>query len=164
MSYFVKHSGKLYGPFSLEQLTANISCDLFTDKDQVSEDQMEWEDIGDFKARKRPLTVMPLAGGTMPKAPTALRSVAVPVAVPAEAGYEPAPQKQTSTASLVLGVLSVIFWLLPIIGFPIAVVGLILGIRKKYVAGIVLNSIGLALSIVNAVIGAIIAVKGLSFL
>ena len=50
-----------------------------------------------------------------------------------------------STASLVLGIISLIVWLLPLAGFPVSIIGLVLGIRKKYKVGIVLNAIGLVL-------------------
>lgn len=64
---------------------------------------------------------------------------------------------------LVLGILSLILWLLPILGAPISIVGLILGIRSKYNVGIVLNVIGLCLTIANAAIGAYMGATGQLF-
>lgn len=50
-----------------------------------------------------------------------------------------------STASLVLGIISLFGCLSPLAGFPVSIIGLVLGIRKKYKVGIVLNAIGLVL-------------------
>lgn len=72
-------------------------------------------------------------------------------------------QQQKSTASLVLGIISLIVWLLPLVGFPVCIVGLVLGIRKKYTAGIVLNVIGLVLTTANSAIGAYMGATGQLF-
>lgn len=72
----------------------------------------------------------------------------------------PATCTGKSTTSLVLGILSLVFWLLPLFGLPISIVGLVFGIRRKYTAGIVLNIIGLCLTVINAALGAYIGVTG----
>jgi hypothetical protein len=63
-------------------------------------------------------------------------------------------------ASLVLGIVGMVGWCLPIIGLPVTIVGLVLGImartsskRGMAIAGIVLSIIGLALSVVNGAMG-----------
>lgn len=71
------------------------------------------------------------------------------------------PQK--STASLVLGIVGCIAWLIPLIGFPVTIVGLILGIRRKYTVGIILNVIGLSLTLVNSAVGAVLGYQGKLF-
>lgn len=66
-------------------------------------------------------------------------------------------------ASMVLGIIGLIAWCLPLIGFPINLVGLILGLvnvknpegRGMAIAGIVTSSIGLVLTIINAMLGAV---------
>lgn len=71
-------------------------------------------------------------------------------------------------ASLVLGIFGLIGWCLPILGVPITVVGLVLGFvaqkcaryQGMAIAGIVLNTIGLVLSVANAAIGAYLAATG----
>ena len=70
-------------------------------------------------------------------------------------------------ASLVLGIVGMLFWLLPILGLPMTITGLILGIvdrqgpkRGLAIAGIVLNSIGLLLSVLNAAYGAYLGATG----
>lgn len=68
-----------------------------------------------------------------------------------------------ATAALVLGIIGLIAWLLPIIGYPVTIVGLVLGIksvksekRGMAIAGIVMSSIGLVLSLVNSILGVIL--------
>jgi uncharacterized membrane protein YphA (DoxX/SURF4 family) len=70
-------------------------------------------------------------------------------------------------ASLVLGILGLLGWCLPIVGLPMTITGLVLGIKGHSsrnqgmaVAGIVLNIIGLVLSVVNAGIGAYLGATG----
>jgi hypothetical protein len=72
-----------------------------------------------------------------------------------------------ATTGLVLGIIGLIAWFIPIIGAPITIIGLIFSIKglkslKHGVAitGIVLCSIGLLLSIVNASIGAYTGATG----
>jgi hypothetical protein len=63
----------------------------------------------------------------------------------------------------VLGMISLIAWCLPIIGFPVSLAGLITGIiasnsnhRNSATVSIILNSLGLVLSIVNGILGALL--------
>jgi biopolymer transport protein ExbB/TolQ len=76
-------------------------------------------------------------------------------------------QDGTAIASLVLGILSLVGWCLPLIGLPMTIVGLVLGFkslgsqnRGMAIAGIVLNILGLLLSVVNAAFGAYLGVTG----
>jgi hypothetical protein len=75
-----------------------------------------------------------------------------------------------ATASLVLGIISIPAAIIPILGLIIGVIGLTLGLisrgdidrrgltnRGHAIAGIVLSSIGLVLTIANMVAGAIMA-------
>ncbi len=75
-------------------------------------------------------------------------------------------QSGLAITSLVLGIIGMFAWFIPLCGFPISVVGLILGIlgvkSEKHglaVAGIVLASISLALTILNAIFGALIGIN-----
>ena len=80
--------------------------------------------------------------------------------------------KGLSISSLVLGICGLIMWLLPILGLPVTIVGLILGIiairkgeRGMAIAGVVLSSIGLLATLVNGAIGAYMGATGqLSYL
>lgn len=94
-------------------------------------------------------------------------------------GQQPAQWQQTGApaqpeqgggkaiAALVLGIVGMLGWCLPLCGFPINLVGLILGImdlkgpkRTLAVWGVVLCSIGLGLTVINAIIGAVMALNG----
>ena len=69
--------------------------------------------------------------------------------------------EKKNTVSLVLGICSLIAWFIPLLGFPVSIIGLILGIKDKYTAGIVLNVIGLALTVGNSAIGAFMGANGM---
>jgi uncharacterized membrane protein len=70
-------------------------------------------------------------------------------------------------AALVLGISSMIVWCCPLIGLPVAITGLVLGIvsrnspnRGMAITGIVLSTVGLILAVANGVLGAILAISG----
>ncbi len=75
----------------------------------------------------------------------------------------PADKENKSTTALVCGIISLVMWLLPIIGLPLSIVGLCFGCKNKYKVGITLNIIGLVLSIVNAIVGAVLGAQGKLF-
>ena len=83
-------------------------------------------------------------------------------------GVQPVPQQGTGlgTAALVLGIVGLLAWLLPLIGFPVNVIGVILGAlgrrgpnKGTATAGLVCSVIGLGLTIINGVAGAIMMVN-----
>ena len=64
-------------------------------------------------------------------------------------------------AALVLGIIGLLAWFIPLFGFPVTIVGLILGImgqkrerKGMAIAGMVMSIIGLVATIVNSAIGA----------
>ena len=70
-------------------------------------------------------------------------------------------------ASMILGIIGLIAWLIPLIGLPITVIGLILGVKSLKsnnsgiaTAGVVTSIIGLVLTIINASIGAYLGATG----
>jgi hypothetical protein len=72
-----------------------------------------------------------------------------------------------ATASLVLGIIGMIGWCLPIIGLPVTITGLVLGCkglnstnRSSALAGVILCTIGLILSVGNAAVGAYLGATG----
>jgi DNA-directed RNA polymerase subunit RPC12/RpoP len=104
-------------------------------------------------------------------APKPVASSFAPGPYPAK---QPGPARRTAdksgkaTTSFWLGIVGMIAWILPIVGLPVSIAGLITGglgldseKRGKAVVGIVLSIIALLLSIANGVIGAILASKGL---
>ncbi len=88
---------------------------------------------------------------------------------PTAAGF-PVQQRDLSgkaNTSMVLGLVGIIAWLLPIVGLPVTITGLVFGIksrnsaaRSKAIAGIVLCSIFLTASVINAAIGAYMGATG----
>jgi hypothetical protein len=79
----------------------------------------------------------------------------------------PAAGGGKAIASLCLGLFGLIAWILPIIGLPTTITGLVLGMktvngarRGMATAGIVLCIIGLVASIANAAIGAYLGATG----
>lgn len=70
------------------------------------------------------------------------------------------PKSKKGVISFILGIIGLIGWVLPIIGAPVTIVGLVLGIKgrnsnhkKLATAGIVLCIIGLFATVVNGAIG-----------
>lgn len=85
---------------------------------------------------------------------------------------QPAPQekKGLSVASLVLGICGFVACCLPLIGYPVTITGLVLGIigKKKggkgmAIAGIILSAISLALTLLNSIMGAYLNATGQLF-
>jgi hypothetical protein len=61
-------------------------------------------------------------------------------------------------------------WLLPLLGFPVTIIGLIMGVagfkstkKGMAIAGLVLSMIGLAVTIINSVIGSYMGATGQLF-
>lgn len=67
--------------------------------------------------------------------------------------YNGGQDKPRDIVSLILGILSLIFWLVPLFGFPVAITGLVFGITRRCIPGIVLNIIGLCLTVANSAVG-----------
>lgn len=74
-----------------------------------------------------------------------------------------------SVASLVLGIVGLLAWCLPLLGFPITIAGLVLGIlgikkggKVMAIIGIVLSAITLLLTLGNSILGAVLAVANLA--
>jgi len=80
---------------------------------------------------------------------------------------QPQPKQGKPVTALVLGIVGMIAWLIPIIGLPVQITGLVFGIkalkspkRGMAIAAIVLCIIGLVLTIINAAIGAYLGATG----
>jgi len=72
-----------------------------------------------------------------------------------------------AVTSLVLGIVGMLAWLLPIIGLPVTITGLVFGIRSMNsankgiaITGLTLSIIGIVLSIIDAAIGAYMGATG----
>lgn len=78
-------------------------------------------------------------------------------------------QNNKSYAGFVLGIISLIAWILPLAGYPVSIVGLVLSIKAKKnpanttaVAGIVTSIIGLVLTCINSFLGVLLNLAVLS--
>ena len=72
-----------------------------------------------------------------------------------------------ATISLILGCVAILAWCIPIFGLPVTVAGLVYGIQGlgphrngKAIAGIVLSVLFLVVTLINAAVGAWMAVNG----
>ena len=72
-----------------------------------------------------------------------------------------------AVASLVLGIIGLIAWVIPLFGLPITITGLVLGAKRLNseqrglaIAGLTLCIIGLVLTIANGAIGAYMGATG----
>ena len=75
-------------------------------------------------------------------------------------------KKGLSLTSMILGIAGFLAWCIPLLGFPVCITGLILGIigikkggKGMAIAGIIMCSITLLLTLGNSILGAIIAVS-----
>lgn len=108
-------------------------------------------------------TVMSVEGSPPAVAcPSCQTTIAVAGAAPAHSA-----SSGKAVASLVLGIVGLLAWLLPIIGLPVTIIGLVLGIgarrspnSKMATAGIIMSLIGLVLTIANAAWGAYLGATG----
>jgi hypothetical protein len=76
--------------------------------------------------------------------------------------------RKEAIVSFVLGIASLIAWCIPICGAPISIVGIVLGVRglgstsqrAMAIVGIVLCSLGLIATLINAAVGAYLGATG----
>jgi hypothetical protein len=81
------------------------------------------------------------------------------------AGYRPAQSNGPGIASLVLGIIGVIIFWFPFVGFPISIVGLVLAaVGMKRLDGKGFAIAGLVLSIIGVVLGGCIAAVSIAAL
>ena len=111
--------------------------------------------------------------GAADAAPGGARALLAESARVLERAGVPTPQADAELiAGFVLGIVSLLAWLIPLVGAPVAVVGLVLSaVGRSKVArtgarngtqaavGIVLSVVGLVLSIGNAALGAYLAMS-----
>lgn len=100
---------------------------------------------------------VPAAAPTQPQPPQ-VEGSAVPPTAPTSGGK--------ATAALVLGICGLVAWIIPLIGLPVTIVGLVLAVKglkqhKKFAkAAMILAIIGLVASIANFAVGAYMGATG----
>lgn len=79
-------------------------------------------------------------------------------------------KKGMSIASMVLGIIGFVAWCIPLFGFPVTIVGLVLGIlgikrggKGMAIAGIIMCSITLLCTLANSIYGAYLGATGQLF-
>ena len=80
---------------------------------------------------------------------------------------QPTRGEGKAIASLVLGIIGMVAWFLPFLGFPITITGLVLGVKGRAgtkrglaTAGVVLCIIGLSFTSINSIAGAVMGLLG----
>ncbi len=63
-----------------------------------------------------------------------------------------------SNSGKTLGIISLFAWLLPIVGIPVSIVGIVKSSGGRSPGGLSMSIIGLVLAVINAIVGAIMAV------
>ena len=76
-------------------------------------------------------------------------------------------KKGLSLTSMILGIVGFLAWCIPLLGFPVCITGLILGIigikkggKGMAIAGIIMCAITLLLTLGNSILGVIIGMSG----
>jgi hypothetical protein len=75
-------------------------------------------------------------------------------------------RRDKSVVGLIFGILSLILWLVPLLGLPVAMVGLVFSIgdlkagKKLATTALVCSIIGLVLVLINSVVGAYLGAIG----
>lgn len=135
-------------------------------------DGREWRPTPEPAAPPPPPPVGPVGGHDVPVGTWGATPAAPDLAT--YTGYTDYPAPQTrgggaAIASLVLGIVVLVAWLLPLLGLPVGAAGLICGImgrrsarRGMAVAGIVMSVIGLVLAVGNGILGVLIRLGGAS--
>ncbi len=75
-------------------------------------------------------------------------------------------KKGMSIASLVLGCVGILAWCLPLLGYPVTIAGIVLGIigmkkggKTLAIIGIILSAIFLIATLINSIAGVMLAVQ-----
>jgi hypothetical protein len=79
------------------------------------------------------------------------------------------PGRGLALAGMILGIISIVAWIIPLTGYPVAIVGIILSalgrrsVSRKgmALAGLILSIIALALTLCNSVLGVLLASHGI---
>lgn len=130
--------------------------------EQYGEPNPTWQTSGSAPPPPPPSYSMPAAS------PFANQFTASP-GLPPGVMNQPEQGRGMAVAGLVLGIISMIAWLIPLFGLPISIVGIVLAAlgrrsvsrRTMATVGLVLAIIALVLTLINAVLGAYLAIQRL---
>lgn len=72
-----------------------------------------------------------------------------------------------ANTGFVLGLVSIVAWILPLAGYPVAICGIVFSAkglnsnnRSKAIAGLVLSIVFLVATLINSIAGAVMAING----
>lgn len=68
-----------------------------------------------------------------------------------------------SPAPLILGIASLITWLFPLIGLPVSIFGIVISAKRNRNGCLTMSIIGAVLSLLNAIVGAVLGSQGKLF-
>jgi len=162
MRYFIGKDGKQLGPFDARQVADQLASGALSPDDLVWREGMAaWGPLRtEFNPAGLDASAAPVPSDHAAPPPASYPSSPYTARADADA---PAPPK----TGFVLGLVNLITWVIPIIGLPLSIWGLIASIKALRqgggglaVAGLVLNIIALILSVVNAAIGAYLGATG----
>jgi hypothetical protein len=156
MRYYIGKNGAKLGPFEAPEIRVQLEAGV------IAHDDLLWRPgLSDWI----PVHVeFPPPEGSPPPLPQAEAERSRPLA----ASLVPEPDAVPGeTRALVLGWINLLTWLIPLIGLPLAVWGLVsalkarrAGGRGRALLGLVLNALALALTLINAAIGAYLGATG----
>jgi hypothetical protein len=164
--WYYSENGQQRGPVGAQELRRLAASGQLQPTDQVWREGMAtWQ-----PANSVPDVIPTFATGAPPVLPTAANEwTGNPYQAPSRFASGDQPASGGATAGFVLGLFSLIAWLLPILGYPVGGIGLYLSLKGRKsppsglaIAGIVLNCLGLVLSLINSAIGAYLAVKNVN--
>lgn len=146
MRYHIARAGQSHGPFTEAELREHLARGTVIAGDSIWHEGLAgWQSVS---------SLFPDASATPPP-PVAAFSPAAATLVP------------SGTTGFVLGFVNLITWIIPLIGLPLAIWGLVASIKAKTAgaggkatAGLVLNILALLLVIANAAIGAYLGATG----
>jgi hypothetical protein len=78
------------------------------------------------------------------------------------------PHRGKAKAGMILGIIGLFAWFIPIVGFPMTIVGIVMSAfglksdkRGQAIAGLIMSTIGLIASVLNSLVGVILALQNL---
>jgi hypothetical protein len=159
--YYAKGPNQL-GPVTFEQLRQMAAGGQLAGGDLVwTEGQAQWSPAANVPG----LTFVATAAAPQMMSPPPPQYGYPPPVTPYGV-VTPNDGSGKATAALVLGICSMFLWFCPIIGLPVSITGLVLGMRARAAGargaatwGMWLSAVGLALSLLNAAWGAYMVVN-----
>ena len=165
MRYFIAKNGVQLGPFETREVQEQLASGAVSLEDLVWRDGMAaWAPLRTEFSPTTPPPISPVGTSANPSPAAATHSQPMSFAT----ASTPAPAAQTpSKTGFVLGLVNLITWFIPLVGLPLSIWGLVASIKALRqgggglaITGLILNSIALILTLVNAAVGAYLGATG----